>query len=46
MNQFDLHQLKGLTVGLMCVCIIMLVLEVAKQGGFKKFFKNIFRRKG
>jgi hypothetical protein len=45
MNKWDLDQWKGLIVGLGCVCIIMLGLEIAKQGGFKEFFKNIFRRK-
>jgi hypothetical protein len=45
MKEWNLCQWKGLIIGLVCVCIIMLGLEIAKQGGFKKFFKNIFRRK-
>jgi hypothetical protein len=46
MKEWDLYQWKGLIVGLGCICVIMLGLEIAKYGGLKEFFKNIFKRRG
>ncbi len=40
------YQLQGLFIGLLLVALMGMGLEIAKCGGFKEFFKNIFKRRG
>ena len=40
MNEYGL---RGMIIGLFIITLMAIGLEIANCGGFKKFFKNIFK---